>query len=251
MEDNSLKNFDRSIEQKMNEHSVAPPFGAWNRIAAELDAAPVVVTTVTPAPVSHPFFQTGTLLGFVSGALMIGSMVTGWFLYQNYNSATNTTPELLNVSESISNTAEPSLVAPVVVEPKADKQKFSESVTLISATKNKQKKEKTVEVNTVRLSENEVAAPIVKLPVDKQKNTDETYYFPPVDINIPESKLATTEVATNVEEEEDVEADDEAKLVEVKKVANNSSTAKLKFKKKRSAGWNYGKINRTKSRSRY
>lgn len=251
MEDNSVKNFDRSIEQMMNEHSVAPPFGAWNRIAAELDAAPVAITTPTSAPVSYPFFHTGTVMGFVSGALMIGAMVTGWLLYQNYTSVTNTTPEVLNVSESVTNTAEPSVVAPVVVEAKTEPRKYEPAI-LVSAVNSKQKKETAPEVYTVKLTENEVAAPIVKLPVDKQKSTEEAYYFPPVDINIPESKLTANEVAANVEDqEESADADEAARLVEVKKVASNSSTAKVKFKKKRSAGWNYGKINRTKSRSKY
>ena len=40
------KHFDRKIEQMMNEHTVAPPFGMWNRIATEVasEALPVAAT---------------------------------------------------------------------------------------------------------------------------------------------------------------------------------------------------------------
>lgn len=34
-----IKNFDRTIEESMNNFSAQPPFGMWNRISAELDAA--------------------------------------------------------------------------------------------------------------------------------------------------------------------------------------------------------------------
>lgn len=245
MEEKAIKDFDRGIENRMNDHVAAPPFGAWNRIAAELEAGPVaVVSTTAPA---QPWINTGTVLGFVSGALMIGTFVGSWLLYNKYN-ANEASAIVQRATEVAAQVNTVSVPVVSVEQPKGNILPSAKNVVVLAA--NKPTKE--TEYTTVRLNSNEdVAAPTVKLPMDKQKGTDEPYYFPPVDINVPEAKAVNTEIAEDNLQPEVKEVDEPAKTVEVKKITSSSSSSHVKFKKKRSSGWNYGKINRTKSRSKY
>lgn len=245
MEEKAIKDFDRHIENMMNEHVSAPPFGAWNRIAAELEAVPGPVA-VTSAP-AQPWISSGTVLGFISGALMIATLVGSWVLYNKYNYSE---PHLAEQPQAIVAPAK-TLSVPVTTKGQLSVEKHAEAENIVATASLSRKVEK-AEFTTVKLNTNreDVAAPTVKLPVDKQKGTDEPYYFPAVDINVP---VATTEVAGQAvtEQEEEKPTIEQAKEVELKKVANSSSSTRIKFKKKRSSGWNYGKINRTKSRSKY
>ena len=242
MEEKLIKDFDRGIENMMNDHVVTPPFGAWNRIAAELEVGPVaVVTTTTPA---QPWINTGTVLGFVSGALMIGTFVGSWLLYNKYN--TNEASTI--VQKPIEVAAQGNTVNVPVFSTEKNTENIQPNAkhVVVLADNNIAKK---AEYTTVRLNSNEdVAAPTVKLPMDKQKANDEPYYFPPVDINIPETK---PEQPAEVSLQTEVKPEEQTKLAEVKKTATSSSSSRVKFKKKRNSGWNYGKINRTKSRSKY
>lgn len=252
MEDKSVKNFDRHIEQMMNEHSVDPPFGAWNRIAAELESVPSSAVTTTTVS-SQPWLNTGTILGFISGALMIGTLVTGWFAYstyKNYNTESGkpTSNNDVKVNEqSFSQTFAPSAIVTTEAQQTSNHITKHRTSTHVAVTS----KEEVLESSTVKISKNEeVAAPTVKLPVDKQKNASEPYYFPPVDINVPENKVADNSPVANNEilshEEEP------AKVTEVKKVTpSTASFEKVKFKRKKKTGWTYGKINRTKSKSKF
>lgn len=240
MEDKAIKDFDRSIESMMNEHSVAPPFGAWNRIAGELDAIPAAATAI---PGRSPLFNTGTVVGFVSGALMIGSMVTGWLVYNNYN-AEQTDKNLAVVTQNEvskglnfapAKTGEVQTITPIV------------EAKTVSIAKAITKQDKSVTENTsVKVIATDVAAPTVKVPVDKEKQAGEAYYFPPVDIDVPDNKIQNTNNATTVVKEE---IKTEPAKIEVKK--SSSSGDRVKFKKKKPAKWNYGRLNRTKSKSKY
>ena len=87
--EHNTKNFDRGIEQMMNEHEVAPPFGAWNRISSELDAMPAIAAGA--APVVTSLIPKRALTGIIAAALVIGAtMVTGYFV----NNSTHTTKAL-------------------------------------------------------------------------------------------------------------------------------------------------------------
>ncbi|MCW5907432.1 MAG: hypothetical protein KIS94_06210 [Chitinophagales bacterium] len=243
MDDKSLKNFDRHIEQVMNEGSVTPPFGAWNRIAAELEAAPAAgVATGAVGTTTQPLFNTGAVLGFISGALLIGTLITGWLLYNNYNNNSISVTPVVNTElpvEEIVTTTQPVATEPVLQAPVEVK-----TTRIVSTTP---KVEKSATEVPAKLQNNEVAAPTVKLPMDKQKNTDEVYYFPPVDINTGTPTENTT--ATADEEDEDNDAD-EVKIA--KKVTQSSSSGeRIKFKKKRKTNWTYGRLNKTKNKSKF
>lgn len=243
MEDKAIKDFDRHIEGMMNEHSVAPPFGAWNRIAAELDATTVAAPVATPRA---PLFNTGTILGFVSGALMIGTMVTGWFVYNNYNSNLQTDKGLTTgiKVEQITNTTNGKAVngsmdeTPVVST-------VEEPQSLSLAKVSTKAKDSSFKKSMVKVAAPEVEASTVKLATDKEKEAGEAYYFPPVDIDMPESKTAANNAVTVVKEEQKIELP----KIEVKK--SSGSSERVKFKKRKPAKWNYGRLNRTRSKSKY
>lgn len=244
MEEKAIKDFDRCIENMMNEHVSAPPFGAWNRIAAELEAVPAPVA-VTSAP-AQQWISSGTVLGFISGALMIATLVGSWVLYNEYSINDRLSAEQ---PQPIVAPAKTSSV-PVAAKEQLGMGKYTEAKNVVATASLSRQVEK-AEFTTVKLNTNreDVAAPTVKLPMDKQVNSEEPYYFPPVDINVPTS---TTEGARQEILEQEVKPVSEPiKEVELKKATSSSSSARIKFKKKRNSGWNYGKINRTKSRSKY
>ena len=84
MEQN-IKNFDRGIEQKMNEHEVAPPFGMWNRISSELDAMPIAAA----APIATSLIPKRAMMGIIATALVIGTaMITGYLVSSSLNKNT-------------------------------------------------------------------------------------------------------------------------------------------------------------------
>lgn len=240
MEDKAIKDFDRHIEGMMNEHSVAPPFGAWNRIAAELDATTVAAPVATPRA---PLFNTGTILGFVSGALMIGTMVTGWFVYNNYNSNLQTDKGLLSGIET-SNAKEAVKAETATVIVSDEVAPVTEAKTF-AVTKTPKKKDTGVVAASVKVVAPEVEAATVKLTTDKEKEAGEAYYFPPVDIDMPESKTTANNAVTVVKEEQKIELP----KIEVKKTSGSSE--RVKFKKRKPAKWNYGRLNRTRSKSKY
>jgi hypothetical protein len=93
--DQKIKNFDRSIEQMMNEHQVAPPFGMWNRISSELEATPVPVAAA--APVVTSLIPKRSMAAIIAGVLIIGaSVATGYMVHAVLNNKNqvqaNTTP---------------------------------------------------------------------------------------------------------------------------------------------------------------
>lgn len=243
-----LKDFDRHIEQLMNESSVTPPFGAWNRIAAELDAAPIANPTTGSAAgsVAQPLLNAGTVFGFISGALLIGTAVTGWLLYNNYNNnpastipPVNTTTHTEEVITTPTQTATTEIIAQKPVEVKT---------TRITTGVTKTTNVVTPKTTPIPQNNEEVAAPTIKLPMDKEKNVNETYYFPPVDINTGNETLQNT--APVFENDKKHDEADEAKIT--KRVSQSSSSGeRIKFKKKRKTNWTYGRLNRTKNKSKY
>lgn len=242
MEDKAIKDFDRHIEGMMNEHSVAPPFGAWNRIAGELDAVVAEVAPV-PAPAS-PWFNTGTVVGFVSGALMIGTMVTGWLVYNNYNSTVNNAGLTGVKVQQIDNTVKAE-TNNGIADQNTGVYPVEQPKTLALAKVTTKKKDTSLGKTMSKVAAPEVEATTVKLADEKEKQAGETYYFPPVDIDMPESKTAVNNAVTVVKEEQKIELP----KIEVKK--SSGSSERVKFKKRKPAKWNYGRLNRTRSKSKY
>lgn len=254
MDEKQLKDFDRHIENSMNEHAVAPPFGMWNRIAAEIE-----MPAAAPAPVAASWnIPTGTVLGFISGALMIGTVVTGWLLYNNLTytglpanaangvSNTNNTQVVNSNTENTSNTSA-ATVNPVL---NAEVSDMEAAVASISMPKVKAKvmKAEAIESNNTTVAaevkDQELSLPAVNTEVGvpalkiAAAPTQDAYYFPPVDIDVPTAG-------------EQANADEDAKN-DIKKTTSSSSDQRIRFKKRRKSSWSYGRIIHVpKSKGRY
>jgi hypothetical protein len=236
--DQKIKNFDRSIEQMMNENSVAPPFGMWNRISAELDAE------VLP-PVSSPasVIPGRAMIGFFAGALILGgTMVTAYLL----NNKTAAPQQIVSQEPVVVNMPEKEKVEPVIIaeSPKASIVSETKKSLVAKPAVSQIAEEKQV-VTEPYTTYQEVAVPNQTNAESASASLD-PYYFPPVDIDAPEVNKAP--VAASKETTVCKPAEEETKVVEKKvKVQSQTSEKKLKFKKRRSGGFTYGHLNRLRS----
>lgn len=249
MEEKSMKDFDRNIERALTDYSVAPPFGVWNRIQSELDAA-------EPAPpVALPLIPRGVLAGFFAGAALIGTLVGGWFMYNN-SGTTATTPTGVETSivttPAIQSTQQPVIEtnnnAPVVAINHVVKTNSSKSSINMAPVA-----ETSAAANTASTEDQTIGLTSLA-SIEKQEKKDsqvyEAYYFPPVDINTPESN--NEEVVADLYRGYNTPSIGEpAKTAEVKK-KSSSNDSRMKFKKKRKprGGFSYGRLNRLKPGSR-
>src|SRR4051812_37984037 len=76
--DQKIKDFDRRIEQMMNENAVAPPFGMWNRISADLDAEALPIATPPASAIPGR-----AMVGMFAGALILGATLVTAYLVNN------------------------------------------------------------------------------------------------------------------------------------------------------------------------
>lgn len=242
--DQKMKNFDRGIEQMMNESAVAPPFGMWNRISAELDAEVAVAAKPAASPVPQR-----SLTGMVIGALIIGaSLVTAYVVNSNDNE--NNRPSAITATA-------PVVVAPAIttqVAAPAISQQQTVLVSEVKPTAIRSSKPKTiakpVEETVVATEETaEVSTPnntndmdllIPVMPVSASTATNETYFFPAVDSYTGEgNKTENKAIAKVVKTEKPVERE-----------VTTSSEPRLKFRPKRHNKHSYGVVNRMSSRRR-
>lgn len=261
MEEKSIKDFDRTIEQAMNEYSVAPPFGMWNRISAELGTPEGAV--VAPKPTSA--LPKGLLAGFIAGALVIGTTITGILVYNGNNNLPavsnstapiqqqiNNTQSVVNENSAANNTAAESNTTVVAEEPAAPLKAKTMIVTALAAkTTNpvKQASAAPAHIDTSPMgvnamnNNNDVAVP--QVAVGNKATSTDAYYFPPVDINIPGEKADTEATANNDADngEEDVKSTDTKKAISR---SSSSSPERIKFKKRRRSHYTYPTIVRRK-----
>lgn len=242
--DQKMKNFDRGIEQMMNESAVAPPFGMWNRISAELDAEVAVVTKPAASPIPQR-----SLTGMVVGALIIGaSLVTAYVV--------NSTDNNNNRPSAITTTA-PVVVAPAITTPVTTPVISNNQPVLVSEVKHTvihSSKPRTiakpVEESVVATEEtasvaassntNDMDLLIPEMPVTANTATNETYFFPAVDSYTGEgNKTENKAIAKVVKTEKPVERE-----------VTSSSEPRLKFRPKRHNKHSYGVVNRMSSRRR-
>lgn len=244
-----IKDFDRSIEQMMNEHAVPPPFGAWNRIAAGLDA-PVAAAPRRVVPVA-------AIGGFVAGAMLIGGLVAGALVYNGNNlnnitypatvAANNTTAsntQILSPAAQVTTAQQVGTVNQVaeksnvqaLVAVAADKQTGKTAVTLTSSNG-----------KTALSNNNDVAVPEVKLKANANM-VSMPYYFPAIDVANDTQAMASA----NDEDGDDEVAVSKANAKpagssEIKRRSSSSSDFRgVKFKKKKRKSFTYGNIVRTK-----
>ena len=250
-----IKNFDRGIEQMMNEHEVAPPFGMWNRISAELEAMPVAAT----APVATSLIPKRAMVGFIAAALILGTTVlTGYLVNSSVNNKTtnsnapagnntigvSTKPTVTNTPTATTQTIavknETTAISPIVMKAKVRHNVASNPVqsTIQAAQQVTPVINEPVAPATTGVIINnattDVPTPIE--PIAQGVTENQTYFFPPIDVTTPEKTKAANESP-----------------IVAKKNSKNTTTAssdndgpsdhKIKFRmhnKKR--GWAYGSI---------
>ncbi|HLP49581.1 MAG TPA: hypothetical protein VK154_01790 [Chitinophagales bacterium] len=242
--DQKMKNFDRGIEQMMNESAVAPPFGMWNRISAQLDAEVAVAAKPAASPVPQR-----SLTGMVIGALIIGaSLVTAYVV--------NSTDNNNNRPSAITATA-PVVVAPAIATPVTTPAISQQQPVLVSEVKptairsSKPKTiakpveekvtiaEETASVSATHYA-NDIDLLIPVMPVSANTATNDTYFFPAVDSYTGEgNKTENKAIAKVVKTEKAVERE-----------VTTSSEPRIKFRPKKHNKHSYGKINRTSYRKR-
>ena len=220
MEQNT-KNFDRNIEQKMNEHEVAPPFGMWNRISSELEAVPAAVAAAGP-PVAASLIPKRAMTGIIAAALVIGaSLITGYLVNNsmhadkagNGNTAANTVAKT-----SVAATTKPATANNTNTQTVGVKTTVQPLIAAVVRVKTKPAIATTPVQATIQAAQqvqptiNEPVAAVNISPVVVNSNTDvptpiepvaqnvqepQTYYFPPIDVNTPERPAASAKVVTS------------------------------------------------------
>jgi len=226
------KNFDRSIEHKMNQHSVAPPFGAWNRIAAELD-------TITPAAApAAPLIPNSALIGFLSGAALIATLVGGVLIYIEYNNETKS--NAIQMPPISSNTKEITLTPQTVV---TTPEKVEQVIVSKSTTTTKQEASEPI-LPTQKYITPELAVIPTLNDENNVEKAEPVFYFPAVDINtgnqydesIVKYSMPSNYNAMNVQHSE---TDKKTKSSNVKEI-------RFKPRKDKKRPHNYGRTNRLK-----
>lgn len=246
--DQKMKRFDSNIEQMMNESEVAPPFGMWNRISAQLDAeiAPVAQpTALSPIPQR-------ALYGFIAGALMIGaSLVTAYVVNQSNKQdkqIVNTqpaaiTPAIVNQAvtntpvtnpvvqiQALNTTAEKTTTKPLAVKSSKPVAMDNPVIENTQVSKHEEKTE-----TTVLPAHAEVLIP-TQVAENNAVAVSEPYFFPAVDnITAPETKKEKAVVAkTTVKTEK---AEDRERTISL-----NNDPPRIKFRPKKHRSFSYGKI---------
>lgn len=234
-----IKNFDRRIEQIMNENSVAPPFGMWNRISSELESEALPIAAAAPLA----FIPKRSMVGFIAGVAVIGlSLVTAYVVSNNSTKQLEITKPIVSITETTPSVAKvvPSTTANVVLE-KANHIQVAKANAIVSRTTQQESAVATETSNENRFGNNkDVSVPNQAIATNQ---TTGNYYFPPVDIvNTPATEI-TEEIAVVSANQL---AKQEEKLIDKKgKISATSSTEKrIKLKKHRRGGFTYGSLNR-------
>jgi hypothetical protein len=254
--DQKIKNFDRNIEQLMNEHEVAPPFGMWNRIACELEAMPIAAAA---APVATALIPKRALVGIIAAALITGTaIITGYTVnstLSNNKTGANNTVVNTQVATSPKPVEQHQTVAVVTneVKPVVAKVKHNTNpvkAVLVAAQNVKPASSQAVVENTppasvsnslvIDNSNTDVPTPIE--PVAKSAADNQTYYFPPIDVTTPDKKVVTeTPVAerSHPSNKAIASADNDDNK-------GSSSGRGIKWPKNHKHPFGYGTINRNK-----
>lgn len=248
--DQNMKSFDRIIEQRMNEETVPPPFGAWNRIAAQLDAMPMAAAE--PAPVNN-YIPKRVVASFIAGMMVMGATIAAGFMLRSsisdktaaanngapavssFTMAQGNTSDVLRNPNTLGETSPVSklpLYAPVTVSKRIAMAKPAAPVAETSKVVTPETKNN---AETGVNSSSDVPTPVEAVTLPASKLT-EPYYFPPVDIVTPEKSkedVAITRIAKN-DELAKASTDDDRPKADQKKFKPHH----------RRPGWAWGSINR-------
>lgn len=242
------KNFDRNIEQLMNEHEVTPPFGTWNRIAAELEAT--TATTPVSAPSSAAIPQR-SFTGLMAGVLLIGASLIAAYLVNTSTKVAK--PEAVGATVNSNNTTpEITKALPVIAE--QNLQVAATAKTTIAPVKaaRASKKISVAKANTTNVN------PTVALPAHAEifiptahittvsSPLAERYYFPAIDMaqaEVQQTKSSTTDITEEASvKPKVVKADDD----DDREILSNRDAPRIKFRPKKHRSFSYGKIIRRK-----
>ncbi|MBP7390021.1 MAG: hypothetical protein KA841_06430 [Chitinophagales bacterium] len=239
--DQKMKRFDRNIEQMMNESEVAPPFGMWNRISAQLDAEIAAV----PPPAASPIPQRA-LYGFIAGALIIGaSLITAYMVNESNkqdkltaakasaSTVTVTDKNTENTTPVMQVTQSQPVVAMVEQATKTIARKKSKPVAMaapateaVEETKHEAKAEQAISLP----AHAEVLVPNHQVAENNVAAVSEPYFFPAVDnITVPETKTEKQVTVAKTTKSE-------------KSIFSSSDAPRIKFRPKKHRSFSYGKI---------
>jgi hypothetical protein len=199
--EHNTKNFDRKIEQMMNEHQVAPPFGAWNRISSELDAMPAAVAAGV-APVVTSLIPKRAMAGIIAAALVIGSsLITAYLINNSHNnnqansavanttvaSTVTTRPPTVQQTEPVKSTLAPAGIALTRVKVRHIAATNPVQSTIIAAQQVQPAINQPVALTPAPIINNEnTDVPTPLEPVAQKAEDTQTYFFPPIDVSTPE-----------------------------------------------------------------
>ncbi len=250
--DQKMKNFDRNIEQLMNESEVAPPFGMWNRISAELDAE--IVAAPTAAAANSPIAQR-TVYGFIAGALLIGaSFVAAYVMNDSFSDnkpvnsnvivVTHTAPAITNEipgnltakeTQPVATTADNENRAAKTVEPAIVPVKVKAKPAIAALPKNAPASEEIKVVSKkARLLQTDVPVPTISTTTQETETANEPYYFPAIDntSDLETDKPAVAAKTTKAEKTEEKE----------RSFSIGNDIPRIKFRPKKHRSFSYGKI---------
>ncbi|MCX6199311.1 MAG: hypothetical protein NTY88_08845 [Bacteroidetes bacterium] len=232
------KNFDRKIEHIMNENSVAPPFGMWNRISSELESEALPIAAAAPLAL----IPKRAMFGFIAGVAVIGLSLITAYVVNNSTKQLETGKPITSIAETSPSVAKvvPSTTTNVVLE-KANHIQVAKVKTVASKTTQQEARAAIEPSNNDRFGNN------TDVPVPNQaiasNQTIGSYYFPPVDIVNTKSTETTEEIAVvtanQLAKQEEKLGDKKGKIS-----ATSSSEKRIKLKKHRRSGFTYGSLNR-------
>lgn len=236
MEDAKIKEFDRTIEKMMNESSVPPPYGMWNRIASQIGAAPEAapVSTATPG---------NSFIMLMTGMAMIGASVLTAYLVSDQPARVKPSVNSV-VLEQPAVTIKPTVIenpSPVVSkQPLLAKKEVETKKQLVTSVPHAVALvEESAELVTVSATEEvpvaEKAVALLAEPAVETIAVSTTPAPPLAPKSIVKSSAPVTKSVVNDKDEDD----DEPRV-------NQYGDKKLKYKPKRKKPFNYGRINRRK-----
>ncbi len=236
-----MKNFDRRIEQMMNESEVTPPFGMWNRIAAELE------TGATPIPVSvnSPIPQR-TVFGFIAGALLISASLMIAYLLNGYSAeekaiAVNTAvvsqpSETTTVVTEVPTIVFREEVRPAVIRSSKLKSIAKPAKEIVSSIQEPASAAQVIPAHAEVLIPNQ--------PIAQSNGVTEPYYFPAIDINTTQNKTENKIVASVAKTVKTEKTSEE----KGREIISSNDVPKIKFRPKKHRSFSYGRIIHSKKK---
>ncbi len=234
-----IKDFDRRIEQLMNENSITPPFGMWNRISSELESEALPIAVAAPLAL----IPKRAMFGFIAGVAVIGlSLVTAYFVSNNSTKQIEISKPVTSINEITPTVMRvvPLTTTDVVLE-KANHIQVAKIKTIAYKMTSQEARATDETLNNTSFGNN-MDVPVPNQAVASNLTTG-NYYFPPVDIvNTPVAETngeIAVVTANQLAKQEEKLGDKKGKIS-----ATSANEKRIKLKKHRRSGFTYGSLNR-------